>query len=122
MFDGYICATILDKKGDYTSAYTLKNICIQLLSFFTADFIESADHGGIIDVQRYRQDEQMDRVAFEQEFGFKIPRMGTYVCEDCKFGVKGAPSVINPVLGTGPGDIISPAKCYIADICFRHDR
>jgi ubiquitin-protein ligase len=37
---GHICASILDTKMDYTSAYTLKGIAIQLLSFFSSDRIQ----------------------------------------------------------------------------------
>ena len=36
---GNICASILDTKMDYTPAYTLTEIAIQLLSFFSDDRI-----------------------------------------------------------------------------------
>ena len=38
VFSGYICADVLGAK--YTPAYTLKSICIQILSFFASDNIE----------------------------------------------------------------------------------
>ena len=37
---GHICASILDTEMDYTPAYTLKGIAIQLLSFFSSDRIQ----------------------------------------------------------------------------------
>jgi hypothetical protein len=36
----HICASILDTEMDYTSAYTLKGIAIQLLSFLSSDRIQ----------------------------------------------------------------------------------
>lgn len=37
---GHICASFLDTEMDYTSAYTLKDIAIQLLSSFSSDRIQ----------------------------------------------------------------------------------
>lgn len=41
----YVCATILNTFEDYTAAYTLKTIAIQLLSFFSSDSLEQDDYG-----------------------------------------------------------------------------
>ncbi|KAK5083326.1 hypothetical protein LTR70_008163 [Exophiala xenobiotica] len=49
----YICASILNTTEGYTPAYTLKGICIQLLSFFGSDNIEQ-DYGGTADLTRNR--------------------------------------------------------------------
>jgi ubiquitin-protein ligase len=90
VFNNYICATILNDSEAYTSAYTLKNICIQLLSFFSDDRIEAADGGGIIDVKRFRKDMKGDEYM-------QYMSSSVYTCGDCGFGIKGAPSVINVV-------------------------
>ncbi|KAK5739669.1 hypothetical protein LTR17_005153 [Elasticomyces elasticus] len=47
VFGDYICASILNTKEGYTPAYTLKAICIQLLSFFSDDQIVQ-DYGGVV--------------------------------------------------------------------------
>ncbi|KAL8957441.1 MAG: hypothetical protein Q9183_006058 [Haloplaca sp. 2 TL-2023] len=53
VYGDYICASILNTEKGYTPAYTLKSIAIQLLSFFSSDSLEQ-DHGGIVDLTRYR--------------------------------------------------------------------
>lgn len=54
VFNSYICASILNTAEGYTPAYTLKGICIQLLSFFSSDRIEQQDGGGPVDLSQYR--------------------------------------------------------------------
>ncbi|TKA63076.1 hypothetical protein B0A55_12608 [Friedmanniomyces simplex] len=58
VFGDYICASILNTKEGYTPAYTLKGICIQLLSFFSSDKIEQ-EYGGILDRRMDLQDSWM---------------------------------------------------------------
>lgn len=41
VFGDWICASILNTDEEYTPAYDLKGICIQMLSFFASDSIES---------------------------------------------------------------------------------
>lgn len=55
VYQDYICASILNKKEGYTPAYTLKGICIQLLSFFSSEHIEQ-DYGGMVDLKQYARD------------------------------------------------------------------
>lgn len=78
VYGSYICASILNTTEGWTSAYTLKGIVIQLLSFFCSDSLEQ-DYGGhsinIADFQReYRK------------FGWDY-RVGenTYQCRVCGF-------------------------------------
>lgn len=54
VFGTYICASILNTSEGYTSAYTLKGIAIQLLSFFSSDTIEQTT-GHVVKLQRYQQ-------------------------------------------------------------------
>ncbi|KAI3317371.1 hypothetical protein HD806DRAFT_550535 [Xylariaceae sp. AK1471] len=75
VFGDYICATILNTHDDYTPAYTLKAIAIQLLSFFDSDSLEQ-DHGfGKLDLTMY------------QEMNSRHLR-DTYKCDKCQFGKK----------------------------------
>lgn len=53
VFSNYICASILNTAEGYTPAYTLKGICIQLLSFFNSDSLEQS-YGETFDLVRYR--------------------------------------------------------------------
>jgi ubiquitin-protein ligase len=56
VYGTYICASILNTSKDWTPAYTLKGILIQLLSFFSSDSLEQA-HGKktVVDLSKYRQ-------------------------------------------------------------------
>jgi ubiquitin-protein ligase len=61
VFDSYICASILNTDEGYTPAYTLKGICIQLLSFFASDKIEQEYGGVVVDLRgRGRRFASMD--------------------------------------------------------------
>lgn len=58
VFSNYICASILNTTEGYTSAYTLKGILIQLLSFFGSDRIEQEGGGRFIELSEYREQEK----------------------------------------------------------------
>ncbi|KAG4443344.1 hypothetical protein IFR05_001133 [Cadophora sp. M221] len=72
---GHICASILDTEMDYTSAYTLKGIAIQLLSFFSSDRIQQVDGDFFFDLEAFRAvhlDERADDPPYQ--------------CPRCNFG------------------------------------
>lgn len=79
VYQDYICASILNTTEVYTPAYTLKGICIQLLSFFSSDKIEQ-DYGGVVDLKEYARDgyyrPSLD--GFHVDDGFR--------CSKCHFG------------------------------------
>ena len=79
VFDSYICASILNTSEGYTPAYTLKGICIQLLSFFCSDRIEQEGGGYHVDLKEYR--ERGSRFAWESRI---------YRCSCCGFRSKEA--------------------------------
>lgn len=54
VFSEYVCASILNTTECWTSAYTLKGICIQLLSFFGSDSLEQ-DYGGRANLKDYKE-------------------------------------------------------------------
>ena len=54
VFDSYICASILNTAEGYTPAYTLKGICMQLLSFFSSERVEQEGGGYSIDLNTYK--------------------------------------------------------------------
>ena len=74
IFGSYICASILNTTEGYTSAYTLKGIAIQLLSFFSSDKLEQADGDRVADLTRYRR--YHDRNTWAE-----------HLCSKCGFGV-----------------------------------
>ena len=75
IFDSYICASILNTEEGYTPAYTLKGICIQMLSFFSSDTIEQ-EHGG----------PAIDRKAYAQEsLQYNGQLLDDYGCTLCSF-------------------------------------
>lgn len=86
IFGSYICASILNVDEAYTPAYTLKGICIQLLSFFASDSIEQdAYDGRIVDLKEYMQ-RRVGRNLYQN----------AYKCSQCGFdatqGVKISPT------------------------------
>ncbi|KJY02571.1 ubiquitin-conjugating enzyme family protein [Zymoseptoria brevis] len=86
VFQDYICINILktDVDGLYTPAYTLKGICIQLLSFFASDTIEQIDYGGI-------QDLVVDRRQWQdEEAKYRSPKACAFHCMECGFGTERA--------------------------------
>lgn len=78
VFGNYICASILNTTEGYTPAYTLKGICIQLLSFFSSDRLEQ--YYGEINLNQYRS-ERKDRLRYEHGDGTTI-----WTCPHCKAG------------------------------------
>ena len=91
IFGSYICASILNTTEGYTSAYTLKGIAIQLLSFFGSDKLEQADGDRVADLTRYRR--YHDRNTWAE-----------YLCSKCGFGVgvdPGPSSQQSEVRGSG---------------------
>ena len=81
VFSNYICATILNDDRYFTPAYTLKGIAIQLLSFFGSDSIEQAHGGGVVDLERFRRNQQSN--SYEEPFA---------ACERCGFAIEGIPT------------------------------
>ncbi|KAF2499354.1 hypothetical protein BU16DRAFT_480042 [Lophium mytilinum] len=80
VFHDYICASILNTEEGWTPAYTLKAICIQLLSFFSGGAIEQ-DYGGKVDLRDYQAqaDYNMRRWGVEN-------KSTKHKCEECGFG------------------------------------
>ena len=74
VFNSYICASILNTTEGYTPAYTLKAICIQLLSFFTSDRIEQEDGDDHVDLNKYR--ERTSNSAFERRAAIRCCACG----------------------------------------------
>ena len=74
VFNDYICASILNTTEGYTPAYTMKGICIQLLSFFSSDRIEQEDGGRFIELNDYK------------ERGSHFLPESRYHCSACGFG------------------------------------
>lgn len=79
IYGDYVCASILNTKEGYTPAYTLKGICIQLLSFFGSDSIEQ-DTGGVVSRVEYQQRSR----AFNARRG--IAEEALFQCSSCGFG------------------------------------
>ncbi|KAF2474464.1 uncharacterized protein BDR25DRAFT_301792 [Lindgomyces ingoldianus] len=77
IFGSYICASMLNTEEGWTSAYTLKGIAIQLLSFFSSERIEQ-EYGGHIELATYRRN----------GYGYRaIPQHPRpYTCNVCIFG------------------------------------
>lgn len=78
IFGSYICASILNTEEGYTSAYTLKGIAIQLLSFFSSDKLEQLHGPSVEDLTYYRLLNNRDTWA-EHE------------CSKCGFGIGSDP-------------------------------
>ena len=72
VFGGYICASLLNTTEDYTPAYTLKGVCIQMLSFFTSDSIEDVA-GFTSNLRLYREDPLSYRVPFNSDTSNERP-------------------------------------------------
>lgn len=64
VFGTYVCASILNEARDYTPAYTLKSIAVQLLSFFSSETLEQDTAGGKVNLERYRQQWSKDRRSY----------------------------------------------------------
>ncbi|EMR71669.1 putative ubiquitin-conjugating enzyme family protein [Eutypa lata UCREL1] len=60
VFSHYICADILKDGDGYTSAYTLKGIAIQMLSFFSSDRVDQDYGGRAVSLQSWRKNDGLD--------------------------------------------------------------
>ncbi|PQE27309.1 ubiquitin-conjugating enzyme family protein [Rutstroemia sp. NJR-2017a WRK4] len=81
VYGSYICCSILNQPAEWTPAYTLKGVAIQLLSFFASDRVEQM-HG------RYGE-QGVELRAYEGRGGDdERAGKGWYSCKDCEFGVK----------------------------------
>jgi ubiquitin-protein ligase len=83
VFGNYICASILNTYEGYTPAYTLKNIAIQLLSFFGSEHIEQISDGEEINLSYYRS----SRTASRRRFGHHGSYAENFACSKCQFGI-----------------------------------
>lgn len=81
VFGDYICATMLN-AGDWTSAYTLKGVVIQLLSFFTSDRLEQDYGNETINLAECRE-EAADWRRWDNDIADTI---APFQCEACGFG------------------------------------
>jgi ubiquitin-protein ligase len=80
VFGTYICASILNTSEGYTPAYTLKNIAIQILSFFASETLEQVGSGEEVDINAYRTKRN------QRNLGFMGSGDDNFCCEACKFG------------------------------------
>jgi ubiquitin-protein ligase len=122
VFGNFICASILNTKEGYTSAYTLKGICIQLLSFFSSENIEQLHGGGPINRKEWQQSQVP--TGFPAFLGGSgsfpaLPPGRIYKCQRCGFGVNGLPTATPDVQASTADDSTetdkteSDSKCHI---------
>lgn len=76
IFQSYICASILNTSEDYTPAYTLKGIAIQLLSFFASEKLEQVSHG-------YEEARYTAISTYRDQQSYLV---NTYSCKKCGYG------------------------------------
>ncbi|PNH46570.1 hypothetical protein VD0004_g1527 [Verticillium dahliae] len=67
----YLCASILNTAADWTPAYTLKGVAIQMLSFFTSETLEQVYGGRTVSLLSVRNDNRQLPQSFD--------------CERCEF-------------------------------------
>jgi ubiquitin-protein ligase len=82
IYGDYICASILNVPQEWTPAYTLKGVAIQLLSFFASDRVEqvTARHGEQgVELKGYGEGRGGDNGKAKR---------GWYSCKECGFGVE----------------------------------
>ncbi|KAF2804346.1 uncharacterized protein BDZ99DRAFT_467628 [Mytilinidion resinicola] len=80
VFREYICASILNTEEGWTPAYTLKAICIQLLSFFSGGTIEQ-EYGGRVDLKDYQAQAEYNMRRWGVE-----NKSTKHKCDECGFG------------------------------------
>ncbi|KAH7029545.1 uncharacterized protein B0I36DRAFT_231534, partial [Microdochium trichocladiopsis] len=117
IYGEFICATILRSTDEYTPAYTLKAIAIQMLSFLCSEYVEQEDYSGVFiklaDYQRLHQD-RLYLYGDEDEFA----------CSHCGFDAKSPPRLSRrrrrqeprtaaPVANDRAGDALPLSKAYI---------
>ncbi|PPJ55339.1 hypothetical protein CBER1_10199 [Cercospora berteroae] len=80
IFGDRLCLNMLDFDNAYTPAYTLKGICIQLLSFFASDSIEQmwGENGGKVDRKKWQ-------ARGTDGMGLKVLKQ-SHNCTSCGFG------------------------------------
>ncbi|KAH8156516.1 hypothetical protein CIB48_g11733 [Xylaria polymorpha] len=81
VYGEFICASILRLGEEYTPAYTLKSIAIQLLSFFDSDSLEQEDYPMTKDLTSYQE---LSKLVLDDG----------YTCRSCQFGMKAGPERI----------------------------
>lgn len=79
VYGGFICATILRATDEYTPAYTLKAIAIQMLSFLCSEYVEQEHGGAYIRLADY-QVMNKDRM--------KLYGDDDFACSHCRFNSK----------------------------------
>jgi ubiquitin-protein ligase/uncharacterized membrane protein YgcG len=126
IYQDYICASILNTTEGYTPAYTLKGICIQLLSFFSSDKIEQ-EHGGVVDLKNYaRENRELGRFTDRgsAEFcclkcGFGnlgVHKLGSHATE-IDDGASSGPMQLDTGSGNAdPAHSFTGQKCHLADL------
>ncbi|KAI1744746.1 hypothetical protein F4680DRAFT_405866 [Xylaria scruposa] len=72
VYGGFICASILRLGEEYTPAYTIKGIAIQLLSFFDSESLEQEHSSASKNLASYQE---LNRLSLD-----------TYTCRKCQFG------------------------------------
>ncbi|KAF7194607.1 Ubiquitin-conjugating enzyme E2 1 [Pseudocercospora fuligena] len=84
VFDDRICINILSSHDGYTPAYTLKGICIQMLSFFFSDSIEQmyGENGGKVDRKQWQG-------TGANGYGELVAK-DSFQCDKCDFGASHA--------------------------------
>ncbi|CAK7212253.1 hypothetical protein SBRCBS47491_001400 [Sporothrix bragantina] len=82
VFGSYICASILNTAEGYTSAYTLKSIAIQLLSFFSSDSVDQMG-GGKVQLSDY-----LDRQKTYQQRYCREVEPAHWKCERCHYNTE----------------------------------
>ncbi|KAF2765547.1 hypothetical protein EJ03DRAFT_252118, partial [Teratosphaeria nubilosa] len=80
VFDDYVCASILNSREAYTSAYTLKGISIQLLSFFSSDTVEQEELGSV-NIKDFAMSESGTCYALLTQIA------PDFTCTKCRFGL-----------------------------------
>lgn len=80
VFNDRLCLNMLVSDDGYTPAYTLKSICLQLLSFFASDTIEQmwGEHGGNVDRKKWQ-------ARGDDGSGLNVQKDG-FSCKHCGHG------------------------------------
>ncbi|KAL1897576.1 hypothetical protein Sste5346_003881 [Sporothrix stenoceras] len=106
VFGTYICASILNTSEGYTSAYTLKGIAIQLLSFFSSDTIEQTG-GYVVKLDRYQQDSAEELRAQQRlrEVDGTINSRHHFKCRRCCYNTRDLASMLRAA-GVEPQPVV----------------
>jgi ubiquitin-protein ligase len=87
VFHDYICASILNTTEGWTPAYTLKSICIQLLSFFSGGTIEQV-YGGKINLEEFQARVKESQARDQRTIAYRgeQTKVHKHRCWTCGFG------------------------------------